>query len=121
MTGGFERRRFLVVLLVACLVNISLSKPEFRHHDHEEMLEYMNDIAKRCPRITRMYNIGKSIDGRKLVVMEMSDNPGQHELLEPEFKYVGNMHGNEVVGREMLLLLLDYLCDEYTKGNETNS
>lgn len=36
---------------------------------------------------------------------------------EPEFKYIGNMHGNEVISREVLLLLMQYLLEGFGKNS----
>ena len=38
-----------------------------------------------------------------------ASQPNDHVLLRPEVKYIGNMHGNEVVGLEVLLYLIEYL------------
>ena len=80
------------------------------------MLNYMKDIQKKCPNITRIYFLNqKTVLGRELVVMEISKDPGKYVPLKPNFKYIGNMHGNEVLGRETLLYLLDHLCTMYLK------
>ena len=91
---------------------------ELHHHNYVNMERYLQKIRAKCPDITRIYSVGKSVDGRDLTVMEISKNPGTYQALKPNFKYIGNMHGNEVLGRELLLYLLDYLCTLYLAGNE---
>lgn len=97
----------------------SLSGFEFKHHNNEEMLEALRNVHDNCPNITRLYSLDrKSVSGLPLVVIEITENPGKHGKLKPEFKFIGNMHGNEVLGRELLLKLADYLCEAYLSGNK---
>ncbi|XP_062234862.1 inactive carboxypeptidase-like protein X2 [Platichthys flesus] len=91
---------------------------DFRHHSYKEMRQMMKVVNEMCPNVTRIYNIGKSQNGLKLYAIEISDNPGEHEVGEPEFRYTAGSHGNEVLGRELLLLLMQFMCLEYLSGNQ---
>uniref|UniRef100_A0A8C5TXU0 F5/8 type C domain-containing protein n=1 Tax=Malurus cyaneus samueli TaxID=2593467 RepID=A0A8C5TXU0_9PASS len=52
---------------------------DFRHN-YKEMRKLMKRVSEECPDITRVYSIGQSSRGLRLYVMEISDNPGQHEV-----------------------------------------
>ncbi|GLU06946.1 hypothetical protein SLE2022_239290 [Rubroshorea leprosula] len=69
-------------------------------------------FGQRCSNISRIYSIGTSVKGVPLWVIEISDRPGEEEA-EPAFKFVGNVHGDEPVGRELLILLANWICDNY--------
>ncbi|XP_013361699.1 PREDICTED: carboxypeptidase N catalytic chain isoform X2 [Chinchilla lanigera] len=105
---------FLHLLLLFKLV----APVTFRHHRYDDLVRTLYKVHNQCPHITRIYTIGRSVKGRLLYVLEFSDYPGTHELLEPEVKYVGNMHGDEVLGRELLLQLSEFLCEEFRNRNQ---
>ena len=82
------------------------------YHNYEELTSFLQNIAENYPNITKLESIGQSVNGRELWVMEITDNPGLNEI-EPEFKYVANMHGDETVGRELSLYLIEWLVEGY--------
>ena len=94
----------------------STRNPLEEYHNYNELTNFLNEIADQYPEITFLESIGQSVQGRELWVIEISDNPGVNEI-EPEFKYVANMHGDETVGRELSLYLIEWLVNGY--GNDS--
>ncbi|XP_059223641.1 carboxypeptidase M isoform X2 [Stomoxys calcitrans] len=86
---------------------------DFVYHNHEELTRFLRATSARYPNLTALYSIGKSIQGRELWVLVVSSSPYEHMLGKPDVKYVGNIHGNEPVGRELLLHLIQYLVSSY--------
>uniref|UniRef100_A0A8C4ZPN1 AE binding protein 1b n=1 Tax=Gadus morhua TaxID=8049 RepID=A0A8C4ZPN1_GADMO len=90
---------------------------KFKHHSYSDMVSLMKAVNDECPNITNVYSLGLSSKGLDIVAMVISGNPTEHEIGEPEFRFTAGLHGNEAVGREMILLLMQYLCKEYKDRN----
>ncbi|CAL1541309.1 unnamed protein product [Lymnaea stagnalis] len=91
----------------------TIAIPMDRYHNYDDMQLTLHQLAAQYPNIARVYDVGTSVRGRKLSVIQISDHVTQREVGEPRFKYIGNMHGNEAVGRELLLYLAQYLLQNY--------
>lgn len=55
---------------------------QFKYHSNAQMNSILKKTEEHCPDIARTYSIGRSMEGRELLVIEFSNNPGQHELRE---------------------------------------
>jgi carboxypeptidase D len=84
------------------------------YHDNARLQEFMQQLHDAYPTLTNLFSIGQSKRGVDLWVMEISKNAGTNEI-EPEVKYISNMHGDEVVGRQLALYFMHYLCTQYGK------
>ncbi|KAM5335973.1 carboxypeptidase M isoform 2-T2 [Glossophaga mutica] len=91
---------------------------DFSYHHQEEMEEFLKNVAQNYTSITHLHSIGKSVKGRNLWVLVVGRSPKEHRIGIPEFKYVANMHGDETVGRELLLHLIEYLVTNDGKDPE---
>lgn len=86
--------------------------PLDEYHTYQELTAELQQIAQDNPDICQLFSIGQSVLGRELWFMKISDSVGTEEP-EPEFKYISTMHGDEPVGMELCLYLINYLVDNY--------
>lgn len=85
------------------------------YHNYNEMKQLLESFRDSYHKISKLYSIGKSTQNRDLLVFQISNNVDRIEPGEPMFKFIGNMHGDETVGREMLISLIYHLLSNYGK------
>jgi hypothetical protein len=94
--------------------------PAEDYHNYQALTEELRRLADAHPEIARLSSIGKSHQGRELWMMTISDQVDQSEG-EPELLYIANMHGDEVVGRELSIYHIRRLLNEYGKNDRVTN
>jgi hypothetical protein len=90
------------------------------YHTYDSMVAEMQQIAADHPLIVRLFNLGRSVENRDLLAMRVTDNPDIEEA-EAEVQILGNTHGNEKIGTEVALYMLNYLTDNYASNPTVRS
>lgn len=88
------------------------------YHSEEQLDRLYSDLMKQYPDKVEVLSAGKSVEGRELYVLHLNSNVRKRGLLIPMVKYVANMHGDETIGRELLIYLAEYLLHNYGQLDE---
>lgn len=94
------------------LPNVS-GKTNYEFHSYLEMTTELQDITNNYSNITKLYDLGSSVEGRTIWGLKITDNPNIEEN-EPEVRICGAHHGNELMSIELPLLLAWLLVENYS-------
>ncbi len=83
------------------------------YHTYEAVSNILDSLAGEYAALCRVYSLGKTVGGREIWALKISDNPEMEEA-EPEVKFVGAIHGNEALSQEMMLYFIDFTLSSYT-------
>ncbi len=83
-----------------------------QYHDYSQMTGFMDSINALYPEITKKISIGQSVESLELWAFLVSDHPDSSEN-EAEVRLAANIHGDEPVGRELCLTMIDSLTKTY--------
>ncbi|XP_023336204.1 carboxypeptidase D [Eurytemora carolleeae] len=73
----------------------------------------LKDLVRENPDLVQLLEVGFSVKGQPILGVSVTSGVLNRTRLRPMVKYIGNIHGNEPVGRELLVHLLQVLVRGY--------
>jgi hypothetical protein len=119
----------MIIVLALLPINTSAQKffsdPQFkvkldfnRWHDVNELYSDMARLEKAFPKFLKLQSMGKSFEGRDVMVMTINNPETGAELSKAAMYIDANIHGNEIQGGEVCLYTIWYLMENYGKIEE---
>ncbi len=94
-------------------LDLPVSKSLYRGYlNYNQLTNKLKELERTYPNLTKLESAGRSVENRELWYLVISDNVKDEEP-EPKLIYIANMHGDEVVGRELMVTLSEYLLMNY--------
>jgi hypothetical protein len=84
-----------------------------RWHDVPELYADFQRLQAAFPKFLKLQSIGKSAEGRDLMVMTINNPATGAELSKAAMYVEANVHGNEIQGAEVCLYTIWYLMENY--------
>lgn len=91
--------------------------PDQEYQNPAEVEAYVKKYHSLYPGLTKLISIGKSLEGRDIWALKISDNADIDEVEEPSLLFNSMHHAREIMTPEMGLDIIEYLLDNYDNNN----
>ena len=114
------------ILLSLCLPAVAQTKAESKvtvplrfdfYYDYPEVNQALEALHKAYPALTSIESIGKSEEGRDIMVLTIHNPKTGDELSKPGVWVDGNIHGNEIQAGEVCLYYANMLLTKYGEND----
>lgn len=95
--------------------NKTINKRLGQYHFQNDLKLFLDSIKKKYSHIASYETIGYTKKKRNLFMTKITSNIKKN-YEKPGFLLSANIHGNETLGRELSIYLINYLCVMYTKN-----
>ena len=95
-------------------------EPDDEYKNPEEIADFVNEIHAKYPDITTVKVIGKTLEGREILAVKISDNPMIDEV-EPTVLVNAMHHAREVMTPEITTDMIQYLTSNYGTDDQVTS
>lgn len=112
----------VIILVICAFLKPSVAAPSSTnekfindpfYQSYDELTNLFKQLQSEHPDIVKLHSVGKSVKNRELWAIEINRDVKERALLTPMFKYVANMHGDESIGRQLMIYLAQYLVLNY--------
>lgn len=86
------------------------------YHSYSELEADLRALESRHPGLAKVYDLGRSLEGRSLYGLKISDNVGASEP-EAQVLFLGCHHAREWISVEVPFLLGEFLLENYLTDN----
>ncbi len=93
--------------------SVSLSYNRF--YSYDEIKKIFQDLEKKYPQFLSVSSLGKSVQGRDMLLMTINNPKTGAEMDKPAMYIDANIHGNEVQGGGVVIYTIDYLMTNYNR------
>src|SRR4028118_1100092 len=80
---------------------------------YEDLTRTLHALAERHPSLCRVESVGRSVEGREILLAELTNGGTGPATEKPAFWVDGNTHAGEVTGSMAALYLIEHLLESH--------